>query len=367
MRVREHDKVHQNMIEQVKATYQHNRFSRFRGFTLVELLVVIAIIGVLVALLLPAVQAAREAARRIQCSNNLKQLGLATHSFHDTYGYLPPAYIVQGDPKLSWGGGDRRATWAALILPFMEQTNAANLIDTQYMWDQGPNQVNAAQIVGLSIPGYLCPSRRSGEVRGEPVSKFGRPPRTITFDGIVGTLSDYAAVGAGYSQEEDPGTCIEPDKIPGAWNACSLGAMPPVIIRPDSAISGKTLGTKGATAFRNIVDGLSYTGLFGEKHFSADCLGFANESSPQEPCGDAPILFWRHWNQFSYVRDLRSPMGRGPSDTAQGWTVHGSWHPGICQFALADGSVRSISVTTSLPIMQALADMRDGMVSELPD
>src|SRR5262245_25367012 len=91
------------------------------AFTLVELLVVIAIIGVLVALLLPAVQAAREAARRMQCANNLKQLGLAVQNFHDTQGTLPPAYNLRHN---GGNGGDGYFTWFAHILPYVEQQSA---------------------------------------------------------------------------------------------------------------------------------------------------------------------------------------------------------------------------------------------------
>ncbi|HZN35700.1 MAG TPA: DUF1559 domain-containing protein, partial [Pirellulaceae bacterium] len=99
------------------------------GFTLVELLVVIAIIGVLVALLLPAVQAAREAARRSSCQNNLKQIGLATHNFHDVYNQLPPLRV-----------NNNRATWFVLIMPYMEQENIERL------WRYDQDYSNAANV-----------------------------------------------------------------------------------------------------------------------------------------------------------------------------------------------------------------------------
>ena len=96
-------------------------FSTQRGFTLVELLVVIAIIGVLVGLLLPAVQSAREAARRMQCTNNLKQIGLAMHNFHSTYNRFPPGYIWA---SATLGGNE--TTWLTHILNFVEQNNLVN-------------------------------------------------------------------------------------------------------------------------------------------------------------------------------------------------------------------------------------------------
>src|SRR5687767_12301195 len=115
------------------------------GFTLVELLVVIAIIGVLVALLLPAVQAAREAARRSQCVNNLKQIGLAVHNYHDSSKGLPPSSM----------GGRGAVTWMIYILPAMEQTAGFDL------WDVEQSYYSASQTAReLQIPAYYCPTRR---------------------------------------------------------------------------------------------------------------------------------------------------------------------------------------------------------------
>src|SRR5262245_60347417 len=98
------------------------RFGRRRGFTLIELLVVIAIIAVLIALLLPAVQQAREAARRTQCRNNLKQIGLALHNYHDVFSIFPPGNLQIGECC----NADNEITWAISILPYIEQTNLQN-------------------------------------------------------------------------------------------------------------------------------------------------------------------------------------------------------------------------------------------------
>src|SRR5262245_24950289 len=101
------------------------------GFTLIELLVVIAIIAVLIALLLPAVQAAREAARRIQCVNNLKQIGIALHNYHDKVGMFPLGGVNygDGDPRRGWTGGANALSWRALILPEIDQGNVYNALN----------------------------------------------------------------------------------------------------------------------------------------------------------------------------------------------------------------------------------------------
>jgi prepilin-type N-terminal cleavage/methylation domain-containing protein len=124
-----------------------------RGFTLVELLVVIAIIGILVALLLPAIQAAREAARRTECSNHVKQIGLAIQNYHDTYGIMPPSYVNNG-PDIKWG-------WGLLILPFMENQPLFDSIDPIRWGGGGGNPVHRAdQNAFLTEPldDYRCPS-----------------------------------------------------------------------------------------------------------------------------------------------------------------------------------------------------------------
>lgn len=127
-----------------------NRISR--GFTLVELLVVIAIIGILVALLLPAVQAAREASRRTQCTNNLKQIGLGIHNYHDSLKGLPPG---------RWGGtGGKVWSQNSLLLPYMEQSNIYHLIDFNQLWDHANNTQARAAVV----PSFLCPSDPQNDV-----------------------------------------------------------------------------------------------------------------------------------------------------------------------------------------------------------
>ncbi len=129
---------------------------RSAGFTLVELLVVIAIIGILVALLLPAIQAAREAARRTQCTNNLKQIGIALQNYHDTHNILPPSYVDSPNPnaEIRWG-------WGLLILPFMENDPLYRLIDPVTHGGGGGNAVHRADQnpnLRVRIKAYRCPS-----------------------------------------------------------------------------------------------------------------------------------------------------------------------------------------------------------------
>ena len=121
------------------------RSSRHTGFTLVELLVVIAIIGILIALLLPAVQSAREAARRIQCANNVKQIGIALHLHHDVHGKLPPGYVL---PNYTM--------WQAYLLPYLDQGNVYRTLQFDQRWDT-PGTPNAMACSHI-IPTFRCPS-----------------------------------------------------------------------------------------------------------------------------------------------------------------------------------------------------------------
>ncbi len=161
------------------------------GFTLVELLVVITIIGILIGLLLPAVQSAREAARRASCLNNLRQIGLALHQYHETHGCFPPGGI---EPRPAWPDG-RQFAWSAFILPFVEQRALHEQIDFGLSFDDPANAEAAAHVLQV----YICPTvpRSSkliedrgvcdyGGIYGERISGPNNPPKgTMLYDQAV--------------------------------------------------------------------------------------------------------------------------------------------------------------------------------------
>lgn len=156
-----------------------------RGFTLVELLVVIAIIGVLVGLLLPAVQAAREAARRMQCSNNLKQLGLALHNYHDTYKKFPIGHQLTGWRDSNGGRGGSAFAWSWSILPFIEQGNLYNQFDPRFVLAQMPPITNNGVLATTPLATFSCPSDT-------------KPPRANQGAIKMAATSSYQASSASY-------------------------------------------------------------------------------------------------------------------------------------------------------------------------
>jgi prepilin-type N-terminal cleavage/methylation domain-containing protein len=282
------------------------------AFTLIELLVVIAIISILIGLLLPAVQKAREAANRIKCLNNLKQLGLATHLYHDQYARLPPSRTEGEGPS-----------WAWLLLPNLEQENLYRLWNyaSDPLFKASQNALNGA------VPIYFCSTRRGAdEGQSKPFAQRSGCERT---DSITGALGDYAAnIGTTGSDEVlvlPNGTSISPNG-------------------PFEAIQG--------IRFNSIRDGLSNTILIGEKH-----IPFGQFGSWPWDCstydGHNPICNTRAGGpSFPLAIDLK--------DT--GWKF-GSYHPGICPFAFADGGVRTIPLTTSPITFGYLIQRDDGQAT----
>jgi len=305
-----------------------------RAFTLIELLVVIAIIAILIGLLLPAVQKVREAAARMSCSNNLKQIGLGIHNYQDAIGSLPPDRI-----RDDW------ATWAVLILPYIEQGNAFKLWNLQLRANTAEQSAAALE---NNVKTYFCPSRRA-------------TPTTFSNNG--GGMSDYASCSS--TNNANGFLCI----------ATASG------VRPDGSVitddfTNSPAGTRitkwnGQTNLAAIPDGTSNTLVIGEKFIrQASFMGknedrsvynSAVQNAYQRNLGVHPT----NGNVWRLVDRIDAKL---PADTAAGydWPLcnasFGGPHTGICMFVFGDGSVKGVRTSVDPVMLHRLGSRLDGLV-----
>ncbi len=268
-----------------------------RGFTLVELLVVIAIIGVLVALLLPAVQAAREAARRSSCNNNLKQIGLALHNYHDTIGCFPPGGL---------GGIGNKLSYEVLILPFIEQKNMYDALNMNVLVYNDP--VNMA--VALTIPkGFHCPSAvQLDSIAAADVSGALRT-KTSHYYGVMGPKGINPATGAAYGLTTAPA---------GHGGFSTQGI----------------LGNNTKNGFNNFQDGSSNTLMVGEISWAkANHYRVWIRGCDGTPCGSCK-------NVLNAINAVPYNGSNNFNDVS-----FGSNHPGGALFVKGDGSVSFVPQT----------------------
>jgi len=317
----------------------HCASRRRRGFTLIELLVVIAIIGILIALLLPAVQKVREAANRTSCGNNLKQIGLAIHNYHDTYRAIPPS-------RLDKSGG---VAWTVLILPYIEQDNFYRQWDIHHWYyDQGPD---GDEIRATQVKLYYCPARREPGL----LSITGDVPDT-SFGGsrshYPGALGDYAACEGDNMNLEESSTGGNGAMVLAYNLVYSKTQAPPIFATWASQ-----------TRFENITDGLANTFFVGEKHVQLGKFGMNKGKDKTPTDGDSSIYNGDDPWVVSRAAGRSNPLATSPEERFN--FQFGSYHPGICQFLLGDGSVRGVSVSTNATTLSLLARRDDGQ--PIPD
>jgi len=335
------------------------RTRKTRGFTLIELLVVIAVISTLIALLLPAVQQAREAARRTQCRNNLKQLTLALHNYHSTTTVFPPGML--GHDGLAGGlSGHNGLAWSAIILPYVEYEPLYKRFDFSYR-NRFYRSVQNNVISQATIPIYRCPSDQG-------------PPKQTLFGSIL-----------------DQGTSNYPANFGIGGPGSNSGA-------PSNNFIAGIFGINTKLRIRDIKDGTSNVLMLGERRMTAGCsadthatqpdgtfctfwasadgadwsgviLGTTSTGWPSSdvqgrfrgnvsglPRGSRPIPI----NRDSLGERLGPTHSVSPNRTSVGFS---SWHSGGATFSIADGSVRFLNESMDLNTYVNLAARSDGQIT----
>jgi prepilin-type N-terminal cleavage/methylation domain-containing protein len=311
---------------------------RERAFTLIELLAVIAIMAILIGLLLPAVQAAREAARRLQCQNNLKQMGLAMHGYHDVWQTFPPAYLARSVTGLELGAG---WAWGTLVLPYLEQRpvyDAAN-------FDLGFGEVSSPPgLIGLfenstvrriSVSLFLCPSAEGGE---------GPIDLGLGSAHVAGSPGQYIASAGWINSSQSP---IQATGVLYPNSRVAIGDV------SDGTSATLMIGERS----RNLADA-AWTGVFGSRLEPAPLC--TKKGWPVQSCVGLMFLLMGRTGPSSEIVSGAIPVGNTPNSPGAGADAFWSRHPGGCDFLVCDGSVRFMKQTLDPLVFRALASRAGG-------
>jgi len=335
--------------------------SRRKGaaFTLVELLVVIAIIGILVALLLPAIQAAREAARRTDCINRLRQMGVAAHNFHNSNRHLPrhgggkllpsPPPAPPPDPTATLGLSSQ-----ALLLPYMEDQAVLNLVDLKVHW-----RAQTLTVKNTPLPFFKCPSQDPLELTDVLVSGVVMSPLRCHYMAIYGAK---------------PSDCSRPEDMEYPDNTYTIKNcnMSPLSPSNGGMATNGVLYVESNIPFSKIIDGTSHTMMYGELSWDAGINMTwlaADDGAGGNP--NANVWVFNGKNIFFPINSAAF---------AESWAIHnaglgktpihdvslGSKHPGGCHVLMSDSSAHFISENVELAVLKAMASRNSEEVFEAP-
>ena len=320
------------------------------GFTLVELLVVIAIIGILIAMLLPAVQAAREAARRMSCSNNLKQIGVASLAHENAIGHFPAGgwgcrWI--GDPDRGFGK-DQPGSWAYNVLPYMEQLALHDMASDGYPDLVRPEQLlKSVTMCETPVAGFYCPSRRAAEaypyiLGAEWTPKNGRHNDKVARCDYAGNAGDVMTGG------DTPESYAEEKTTAFTWSTSNDNVTGIVYQRSVVKMS-------------EITDGTSQTYLIGEKYLSSDHYTTGDDGGDNHSAFqgfDRDTVRWTNVLGDDFAPQCDIPRIEETVEIVV--FGFGSAHPGGVNMAMCDGSVRSISYDIDRQVHANLGNRKDG-------
>ncbi len=328
-----------------------------RGFTLIELLVVIAIIAVLIALLLPAVQQAREAARRTQCRNNLKQLGLALHNYHDAANAFPPGNVIP-DP----GTNIRGASWITRLLPMIDQAAAYNqMVFTGTDWTMqngNPNKnwaiTSTLRVAALNCPSSVLPQTRT-QTSSAGTTALGAPA-SLTYQ-----VGNYVGIAGSYDDPVNGANCCP---TPSTWTGYYRSNYNGMIVA-----SNGTYGAARPAKMSDVTDGSSNTIIVGEQSAAdpscsrsdKDCRA-GNHDGGAWSGGAGGDTDW--WLNMTIIRaPINSTQGvNGDEQPYYRHTRITSLHTGGAHLLFADGAVRFLSNNMDYLTLERIASRNDGAV-----